>query len=763
MLSLLPLLSFVFLFFLIYQNHKIGLKCWRTAFLMAAVGWGVLIDGGAEILNLFHAVDFPSLTIFWAIATLSLFCGAIKSYQTNPSATQFQIPHLTRFQLSIFISMAFIVIVAGLIAFITPPNNSDAMVYHMSRVAHWIQNHSINHYVTSITKQLWKAPWAELAIMHFQILSHSDRWANFIQWFSMVGCLIGTSLIARQLGAGLTGQWAAAAVTASIPMGVLQAPNTQNDYVMSFWLVCFVYFILLDRSEKNWCGPIFLGLSLALTVFTQEPGYLYSIPFFLWWIIQEQKKVGWKKIWRPIGLIFCLAFLVNAGHYARNFDLYKNPLSPPHQDNLPNETWSPQAIVSNVVRNVGLQLGSPFEAFSQANIKIVQKFHDLLKININDPQTTFAFGYDYIVDNAQHPFQEQVTGNFLHTIILIGCLFALCFLPAVRNNKILRTYTLLVTLAFLFFNIYLKWSAFNSRVLLGVYILYSPLIAVTLSSLKRPWLAGMILWILILGALPWLFFNEINGIATAKNIFNTPRLDQYFSSQPGFEYSCKEAVQYIQSKGCSQIGLDLAEENWEYPIWAMFQNDPKFHGRIEHINVANETSRFAPHDFEPCAIIGSKTDEDLGEIILNNRHFVKTKIMYLLDVFLPDENGQFGQRSILFRLTRMIKDIEDIEKELLANQTKENPQTLIRLIDAAKINLKKTQIFDPQKLNEIYSGLGNAFTTLLVQGLETLTVGYDSKDNKKFREGQILMFKWSAWVAQNGNAVTEKILEQKLK
>lgn len=96
------------------------------------------------------------------------------------------------------------------------------MTYHMSRVVHWIQNRSIAHYPTHITRQLHQSPWTEYAILHFQILSGSDRFANLIQWFSMVGATLGVSLIAKQMGADLRGQFFAAVFSITIPMGILQ-------------------------------------------------------------------------------------------------------------------------------------------------------------------------------------------------------------------------------------------------------------------------------------------------------------------------------------------------------------------------------------------------------------------------------------------------------------------------------------------------------------------------------------------------------------
>ncbi len=76
------------------------------------------------------------------------------------------------------------------------------MSYHLARVAHWGQNHTVAFYPTHIVRQLYQPPWAEYAMLHLYILAGGDRLANLVQWVAMAVSLVGVSVIARQLGAG---------------------------------------------------------------------------------------------------------------------------------------------------------------------------------------------------------------------------------------------------------------------------------------------------------------------------------------------------------------------------------------------------------------------------------------------------------------------------------------------------------------------------------------------------------------------------------
>jgi hypothetical protein len=49
------------------------------------------------------------------------------------------------------------------------------------------------------------------------------RFVNMVEFFSFIGSLVGVSLIAKCLGAGLRGQIFAVIVCATIPEGVLEA------------------------------------------------------------------------------------------------------------------------------------------------------------------------------------------------------------------------------------------------------------------------------------------------------------------------------------------------------------------------------------------------------------------------------------------------------------------------------------------------------------------------------------------------------------
>ena len=107
-----------------------------------------------------------------------------------------------------------------------------------------------------------------------------------VQWLSMAGSLLGVSLVAKQLGANSSQQVVVAVFAGTLPMGILQATSTQNDYVVGFWLICFVHFGLQLISLKSWDealpDSLKTGIALGLAVATKGTAYVFALPFALW-------------------------------------------------------------------------------------------------------------------------------------------------------------------------------------------------------------------------------------------------------------------------------------------------------------------------------------------------------------------------------------------------------------------------------------------------------------------------------------------------
>ena len=112
-----------------------------------------------------------------------------------------------------------------------PPNTYDSMSYHMSRVAHWIGNQSIDYYATSVERQNVMGPGAEYLILIPQLLAKSDLLAYFVQYMAYLTIIGGIAFLTRLffVPGHLRGPIVLLSVAA--PMAIMQATSTQNDLV----------------------------------------------------------------------------------------------------------------------------------------------------------------------------------------------------------------------------------------------------------------------------------------------------------------------------------------------------------------------------------------------------------------------------------------------------------------------------------------------------------------------------------------------------
>ncbi len=618
--------------------------------LLGALTWGVLVTLFTEVLSRFRLLTFSSLLILWTLTNITLFLAYFQLIRKGkPVREPNETPKISSFLTFLLGSVVAIIATIGLIALIAPPNNYDSMTYHMGRVVHWIQNRSVAHYPTSITRQISLGPWPGFAVTHLQILSGGDRFANLVQWFSMVGSIVGVSLIAKQLGGELRAQVFSAVACATIPMGILQGSSTQTDYVGSFWMVCFVYYGLLAIEDRKRITHVpEVGTSLGLAILSKGTAYFYAFPFGIWFVLITFKHFGWK-VWKPYLFIGIIALMINLGHYHRNFEVFNSILGTSGDYKL--GVFSIPILISNTIKNLALHMSTPVRSVNLVIIQGIVLFHKLLGVDPNDPRTTFPPGQNFDIHSLIN--HEDLAGNQFHILLFLLSVIYLFIKPKTFNNKqryLMLGYLTAIVVGFLLFCSFIAWSPWRSRLHLPLFVLAAAFIGVIMSELLKPKLANALATFMIVFSLLWVFLNESRPIILnskifeenrIENIFNKTRTAQYFVNLPELKYQDKGAVNLIKSQGCKNIGLSFSGNTWEYPLWVLFQKDSDEIIRLEHINVRNDSAikvnDYPYREFTACAIIASQTeDAQKQEIIVNDKVYRREWSKGAVSVFLSD-------------------------------------------------------------------------------------------------------------------------------
>jgi len=531
-----------------------------------------------ELLSPFHLLTRWPLAVAWLLAVV-----AWVRFRPRINATWRFLPLESSF-VAVILAMGGVV---ALTAILSPPNSADAMAYHLPRVVYWAQSGSVAFFSTPYLNQIMLQPLAEYFMLHTYVLSGGDRLINLIAFAAYAGSIAGVSAIAAALGLASRSQAWAALFCATLPNAVLQASGAKNDFLLAFWLVCAVYFTA--RREGLW-----LALSAALALATKGTAYLFLPPLLVYAAaVLPRRQLLW------IAAAICV---INGPQFARNLQLSGSPLGfdSAQGDGVfrwRNEhlTWKP--AVSNALRHTSEQLGARSSGWNQAVYEVVTRIHGALGLDPQDRDTTWPGARYGPPLNANH---EANANNRWHLLLLAAAaLFALA-----TRNRLWTLYAAALVPAFLLFCLYLKWQPFLARLELPLFVVGAPLAAFLVEKLRYPAVAVLLAIFLVNNARPALFQNWTRPLKGPNSLWATSRDDNYFSDmgQWNNRASYLESVDRTARSGCAAVGLDISENQLEYPFQALLrERNPR--ARFVHTGVTNASARYGRVDVLPkCAV-----------------------------------------------------------------------------------------------------------------------------------------------------------------
>ncbi len=603
LLALIPLLAYFGIF--IYLSNKFPSDPTRRVLIHSAIWFGCYLVLSMEVLSIFSWITIMGLVLTWLLPVVLFFTWfwRKKGQGEKVMLPRFQLPS-SGWNRLLMVMIAAILVITALVAWITPPQTWDSLTYHLSRVAHWAQDRSIWHYATGIDRQTSMPPGAEELILNTYVLTQSDRLANFPEWVAMVGSLIGVSLIAYYLGAKSTGQWLAAAFAATIPMGIVEASSTINDYIATFWVVCAVVEVLAYYKNNENRSLVYCSAAAGLAILTKPVAVPFLIPFALWLVYLITKRHGIVSLFKWGAVAILIISLLNAGYLVRNYITYGALSNPVDFETHYNQLHSVQGLVVTTLKNMGVHMGLPYlPRLNDTWNELILKTAIKLGLDINDPRMT-AVGYFRV--SAPSTAEDTVSNPF-HAY-LIFALFILMFFVFKKHGWSLIIYGLLVASTFILFSFIYKWNVFGTRYDLAFFVIFAPVAGIILEGFDKYKPGYVIMVLLLLASLPWLVSIKSRSLIVRpghsylqSSILTEPRQNMYFANAGSIQESLTQMTGKIKSTGCTDIGIMLLGDDPEYLVWELM-GAPRTPANIQWI-VSSPTSRYSPQDFQPCAVI----------------------------------------------------------------------------------------------------------------------------------------------------------------
>lgn len=641
LLSLIPLAGLaVFLDFAGVRTGK-ETSTLRIAFLRTVVLLGSYLALVSEGLSLFHALGRWEVAAAWALVVLiAAWFGFRRGwFKTGLSRLFKTLRQATRFEVFLAAGMTVILALLLLIIVKSPTNNLDSLEYHMSRVMHWAQDQSLAHYPTQFEPQLNNPIWSEEAILHIRLLWGDDTLAELVQWFAMIACMLGVSLLAGLLGAGRRGQVAAALFSASIPMAILQATSTQNDYAAAMWLAALLVFTLTltrgnaDRKGESgvqpdpfpkkipWPDAACLAGALGLGLLTKATFYPIALPVVAWLAWLLIRRFGLAGLFRVGLVIVGIALVLNLGYWARNWVTFASPFGPKALvSNTISVNLAPGGVAAAVTRNVVMNFVTPSSAINaklqSALVKIFGRYDPgLAGFHIN-------WGWNH----------EDRAGSPLHLLLVPLSLLALVIYRD-KGRRRLWGYAAVSLLVFVALSALLRIDETGVRYQLPFFVSWAPVFGLALEvvashpsrdtqTARQPnHLPQAVMLALLVLMLPWTLYNRTRSLIAfqdthdpftipcswglgcgVRSVLVEPPATLLFTNFTPYRDSYLQMARVIKASGCKAVGLDIDSHDPEYLQWWIL-DAPQSGVRIETIAPYPELARYVDPAFHPCAII----------------------------------------------------------------------------------------------------------------------------------------------------------------
>ncbi len=584
----------------------------RLAFAKTLIAGFAFVVATTEALSFFGLVGFWPVTAVWLVGALSLFFYGRRRLTDSAAALISAVwTSVREFPFFPATVIGIVLLTTLAIALVSPPNTYDSLTYHLARVAHWIQNGSVAHYPTSILRQLYQPPLAEFAILHLQLLSGADRFANLVQWMSLAGCAVFASLIASDLGFGRRLEIFAAALIVTIPGAVVQASGTQNDLVAGLFVLAFFFFMRRAANGGGRADFLWAGAAIGLAVLTKGTNYLFCFPIGAYFAVVPFLRLADRSarlaFARRVALVLLIGVALNLGHFARNFTLFGSPVST-GDDDVRNKNLTVRMLGANLARNFVINFGTRSKALQAA---IENSMRNVLGKELTNPDSTWLDN-EFTVQFSTH---EDLAGNPLHMAVVTIALLIAIFLARRGGASDIFAIIFTIALGSLLFSALLKWQIWAARLQLPLLMLGTILVGYVLSrsagKLRKAPIAELLLAVAFALAVPFLLFADPRRVFTNDRqfvLFSEPRRIKLFKNLPDAGPVYAQAAEVIRSRmeRRSAIGLSIDYNDFDYPLWEMLKNDPAVEPRILHVGVTNVSKRLRPADAPPKLVFTTR-------------------------------------------------------------------------------------------------------------------------------------------------------------
>jgi len=233
------------------------------------------------------------------------------------------------FLLILAICVAGVLLLSVVLNYIVPPNNNDALSYHVARIVRWKQQGSYLPWETPFVWQLSFPLNAQLVYLWTLLFTNSD---HFIAYIPMLAGLL-TSLIiyllAQELGFSRRNAIFSALIWLTLPVVQLHLTSVRHDLISTWLFLSTFYFFHRWGKTREFAYLLLSALALALVVGTNFSIAAYLPGMVLMLLLGFVfYRYSFKQVLQWVGVTLLCFLLFSSPIYVSNTVYFGSPLGP---------------------------------------------------------------------------------------------------------------------------------------------------------------------------------------------------------------------------------------------------------------------------------------------------------------------------------------------------------------------------------------------------------------------------------------------------
>ena len=233
------------------------------------------------------------------------------------------------FLLILAICVAGVLLLSVVLNYIVPPNNNDALSYHVARIVRWKQQGSYLPWETPFVWQLSFPLNAQLVYLWTLLFTNSD---HFIAYIPMLAGLV-TSLIiyllAQELGFSRRNAIFSALIWLTLPVVQLHLTSVRHDLISTWLFLSTFYFFHRWGKTREFAYLLLSALALALVVGTNFSIAAYLPGMVLMLLLGFVfYRYSFKQVLQWVGVTLLCFLLFSSPVYVSNTVYFGSPLGP---------------------------------------------------------------------------------------------------------------------------------------------------------------------------------------------------------------------------------------------------------------------------------------------------------------------------------------------------------------------------------------------------------------------------------------------------